>query len=190
MVDTFYLHLEFTGKTQCSINLPFLCTKCGNCCRLEDFLSAGKINAKPEEHLEVHVKVEALFEDLGRIWEADEEKYDEYIQHNPCPFLDNKSCSIYEIRSDGCRLFPQTAFGMQSTDCEALTRFKKCRTALKKGRRCTETYHHTGTVQGENAAEPIKQTRYTEKQYQTCIAKLRQACMTDDEFSLFNYLNG
>ena len=192
MVDTFYLHLEFTNKNGAwSINLPFLCNKCGVCCTLEDFLTAGEINAKPQEHPQVHAKIKALFEALGRMWEADEAKYDEYIMHNPCPFLVDNSCSIYEIRPDGCRLFPQTAFGMQTQDCESLNRFKKMRTALKKGKTNTEIYHFTGKTQGSAKCDGVvTPAKFTEKQYQTCIVKLRQAGMTDDELALFNYFNG
>jgi Fe-S-cluster containining protein len=190
MVDTFYVHLEFGGKNCWSINLPFLCNKCGVCCTLDDFLTAGKINAKPHEHSEVHAKMKALSEELGKMWEADEAKYDNYIMHTPCPFLVNNACSIYEIRPDGCRLFPKTAFGMLTEDCEPLTRFKKIRAALKKGRLNTETYHFTGESQGTTErTEPIKPAKFTEKQYQTCITKLRQTGITDDELALFNYFN-
>lgn len=113
MVDTFYVHLEFTCKSgEWSINLPFLCTKCGVCCTLEDFLTTGEINAKPEENPRVHAKIKALHEELGKMWEADEAKYDHYTTHTSCPFLSNKSCTIYQIRPDGCRLFPKTAFGI------------------------------------------------------------------------------
>ncbi len=191
MVDTFYLHLEFTGKNGWSINLPFLCTKCGTCCTLEDFLTAGKINAKPEEHPKVHAKLKALFEELGKMWEADESKYETYTMHNPCPFLVKNSCTIYEIRPDGCRLFPKTAFGMQSQDCEPLTRFRKMCAALKKGRTHTGTYYFTGKTMGSaKCDEPIKPSKFTQKQYQACVAKLRQAGMTDDELTLFNDFNG
>ena len=191
MVDTFYLHLEFTGKNGgWSINLPFLCSKCGVCCTLDDFLTAGEINAKPQEHPEVHAKMKALSEELGRMWEADEAKYDDYTMHTPCPFLADNACSIYEIRPDGCRLYPKTAFGMQTQDCTPLTRFKKQLTALKRGRVSKETYYFTGTSQGTTAHnEHIKPTKFTEKQYQTCIAKLRQVGMTDDELTLFNHFN-
>ena len=190
MVDTFYLHLEFKSKNRWSINLPFLCTKCGICCTLEDFLTAGEVNSKPEEHPEVHGKLKTLFEALGVIWKADETKYDEYIMHTPCPFLVEKSCSIYEIRPDGCRLFPKTAFGMQSQDCEALNRFKKMRTALKKGRRCKENYYFTGKTQLTEINQQIKPVKFKEKQYRACIVKLRQAGMTNDELTLFNCFNG
>ena len=185
MVDTFYLHLEFTIKTGgWSINLPFLCNKCGVCCTLDDFLTAGEINAKPEERPEVHTKIKALFDALGEIFEADEEKYDKYIQQTPCPFLDDKSCSIYEIRPTGCRLFPNTAFGMLTQNCEPLNRFKKMRAVLKKGRTSKEKYCFTGTNQA-----PIKSTEFTEKQYLACLNKLRREGITEDELSFFHIFN-
>ena len=187
MIDTFYLHLEFTNKSSgWSINLPFLCTKCGVCCTLDDFLTAGEINGDAEEYPEAHAKMKALSEELGKIWEANEAKYEAYVMLKPCPFLVNKVCSIYEIRPDGCRLFPKTAFGMQTQDCEALTRFKKQRIALRKGKTAKETYQFNKTP-SDDAITPSK---FTEKQYQSCIAQLRQAGVTYDELTLFNYFNG
>jgi Fe-S-cluster containining protein len=187
MACTLYLHIEFASKTPWSINLPFQCTKCGNCCKLEDFLSAGKLNAKPEEHLEVHAKVKALFEELGTMWAADEAKYDQYVMTNPCPFLTDKTCAIYEIRPDGCKLFPNTTFGMQSTDCQPLNRFKKMRAALKKGRLTKETYYFTEETSG--TAKPVTPARFTEKQYHICIARLRKAGIIKEELSFFSWFN-
>jgi Fe-S-cluster containining protein len=191
MVETFYLHLEFKNKKGgWSINLPFMCNKCGVCCTLDDFLTAGEITAKPQEHREVHAKVTELFEALGTIFATDEAKYDKYIIQNPCPFLVDKSCSIYEIRPDGCRQFPNTAFGMQTQDCEPLDRFKKMRASLKKGRSFKEKYYFTEKTQGPTeSSELIKHAKFTEKQYQTCINKLRQAGMTNEELALFNFYN-
>ncbi len=133
MIDTFYLHLEFAYKnSEWSINLPFLCNKCGVCCTLEDFLTAGETKANSE----VDAKVKALFEELGKMWEANQAKYHSYIAKTSCPFLVNNTCSIYEIRPDGCRLFPKTSFGMLTEDCESLTRFKKQRSSPEKGQNC------------------------------------------------------
>jgi Fe-S-cluster containining protein len=183
MIETFYAHLEFKSKnSKWSINLPFLCNKCGVCCTLDDFLTAGETKPNPE----VDAKVKALFEELGERWEANEVKYDEYVTHTPCPFLVNKACSIYEFRPEGCRVFPKTAFGMLTEDCMALTRFKKQRVALKKGRATTESYFFTKPASGESP-KPVK---FTEKRYQSCIAKLRQAGITDEELALFNLFNG
>ena len=191
MVETFYLHLEFKNKKDnWSINLPFLCDKCGVCCTLDDFLTAGEIGGTPQSHPKAHANVKALFETLGSMWEDSETKYDHYITHSACPFLVNKSCSIYEIRPEGCRLFPKTAFGMQTQDCEALARFKKQRAALRKGRVAKETYHFTMKALGPvKCAEPIKPAKLTQKQYRACITKLRQVGMTDDELTLFEYFN-
>ena len=192
MVDTFYLHLEFKNKKGgWSINLPFLCDKCGVCCTLDDFWTAGEIGGTPQSHPQIHKKVKALFETLGDIWKADEAKYEQYITHNACPFLVNKSCSVYEIRPEGCRLFPKTAFGMQTQDCESLNRFKKQRAALRKGRAAKETYHFTTkALELVKCSEPIKPAKLTQKQYQACITKLRHAGMTDDELTLFELFNG
>lgn len=185
MVDTFYLHLEFAGKYGgWSVDLPFLCSKCGVCCTLDDFLTAGEITSKLQERPEVYAKLKGLFDALSVIFEIDEVKYDQYIIHNSCPFQVEKVCSIYEIRPEGCKQFPNTKFGMQTQDCEALNRFKRQRTALRKGRKTKETYHFTSKPQ-----EIIKPAKLTEKQYQICITKLCRAGITDEELALFKSFN-
>jgi Fe-S-cluster containining protein len=185
MVDTFYLHLEFAGTfSGWSVNLPFLCSKCGVCCTLDDFLTAGEITFKLQEQPEVRTKLKDLFETLGVIFEEDEAKYDLYITHHSCPFLIEKSCSIYEIRPEGCRQYPNTKFGMQTQDCEALNRFKRQRTALRKGRKTKETYHFTSKNQ-----DIINPAKLTEKQYQNCLKKLYKARITDEELALFKIFN-
>ena len=126
-----------------------------------------------------------LFDELGKIWEANAEEYDDYVSRTPCPFMINNVCSIYELRPDGCRLFPKTAFGMQTQDCSALTRFKKQLGALKKGRSHNETIYFTSS----NNDEQIRPARFNEKQYQALIVKLRQKGMTEDELVLFKYFN-
>ena len=182
MIETFYVHLDFKNKNgPWSINLPFLCTKCGVCCTLEDFLTAGQTKANPE----LDAKIKVLFDELGKRWEANEAKYDNYIARTPCPFLINNVCSIYELRPGGCRLFPKTAFGMQTQDCPALTRFIKQLGALKKSRAHKEAYCFTKSDNDEQ----IKPTKFNEKQYQALIAKLRQTGITDDELALFKCFN-
>jgi Fe-S-cluster containining protein len=182
MIDTFYLHLEFKNKkSKWSINLPFLCNKCGVCCTMEDFLTAGEVDVKSEEQPQVCTEIKRIFEELGKMLEADHSKYEDYIAHTPCPFLVNKACSIYDFRPKGCRLFPNTAFGLLTEDCPALTRFKKQRAALKSTRKTKEKYQF--------AEKAIKHVSFTEKQYQSCITKLRKTGITEDELNLFNQFN-
>ncbi len=188
MIETFYVHLAFPSKTPWSVNLPFLCSKCGVCCTLEGFLTAGKITAPPDQYPAVYAQIRALFDQLGKMWEENEAKYDQHIQNTPCPFKRGNTCTIYEIRPLGCRMFPKTAFGMQSTDCNALMRFKKQRAALVRGRRYNESYHRTTSLES-TAEKPIKRTCFSEKQFQRCLAKLQAAGATDVELKLFEALN-
>ena len=181
MAETFYVHLEFKAKTGgWSINLPFLCSKCGVCCTLDDFLTAGELKTQPKNP-QAHAKAKALYQELGKRWETDKTEYDHYITHTPCPFLCGTICSIYENRPQGCRQYPNTPFGMQTPDCEALSRFKKQYAALKRGRTAEKTYHFT--------VQPAKHVQFTEKQHQNCVAKLQKAGITNDELALFRVIN-
>ncbi len=182
MVETVYLHLEFKAKNGAwSINLPFLCDKCGVCCTLDDFLAAGEVKVNPLENPRLHNKLKEIYEEMGKLWEVDEEKYDQYITHTKCPFQKDKICSIYTVRPEGCRKFPNTMFGMLSQDCMALNRFKKQAAALNRGRAAVKKYHFT--------TEPIERVEFSEKQYQGCIAKLNKAGITEEELKLFESLN-
>lgn len=183
MVETVYLHIEFTTKTgEWSINLPFVCNKCGVCCKLDDFLTAGPAKVTQTENPQLHRRLKEIYEEMGKRWEADQEKYDQYITHTACPFLKDKICTIYQYRPDGCRQFPNTPFGMLSEDCAALDRFKKQQYALCRGRAAKKNFHFT--------EEAIKKSNFTEKQYQNCLAKLQKAGITKEELALFAQLNG
>jgi Fe-S-cluster containining protein len=182
MVETFYLHIEFLGKNGgWSINLPFVCNKCGVCCTLDDFLTAGEITAKPQEQPDVHRKLKALYEELAKILNESEEKYDDYTMNTPCLFLEEKTCTIYAFRPDGCRQFPNTRFGMQTTNCIALTLFKKQGAALSRGRKNKKTYHFSW--------KPLKHAKLKQKQYEICLAKLAKVGVTAEELEFLNFLN-
>jgi Fe-S-cluster containining protein len=182
MIDTVYLHLEFQNKSgKWSLNLPFVCNQCGICCKIDDFLTAGPAKVNPFENSQLNNRLKEIYEEMGRKWESDEAKYDQYITSTPCPFLKEKKCSIYEYRPDGCRQFPNTPFGMLSQDCEVLDRFKKQTSALCKGRKSKKTYHFT--------TEPIKQAKLSKEQFQDSLSKLHRTGITEDEKALFESLN-
>ncbi len=182
MIDTVYAHIHFIGgKGFWSINLPFVCTKCGVCCILDDFLTAGPVKARPGENPEIENELLAIYDYLEKLLEGGEDKYDNYVLHTPCPFVKNKICTIYSIRPDGCRQFPNTPFGMLSEDCEALDRFKKQIKILKHGRASKVTLHFT--------TEPIKESKMSLRQYVNCLAKLRKVGITEEELALLRVLN-
>jgi Fe-S-cluster containining protein len=190
VVETFYVNIEFLCKQNWSINLPFLCTGCGNCCNLEDFLSAGKIDLKSEDFPDIHSEIKNLYGELGKTWELDEAKYEEYIKLNKCLFLKSNCCSIYTMRPKGCRLFPKTVFGMESKDCQPLLRFNKMHRALKRGRKTNPTYHFIEIIEPlvEHRSIELK-AKLTQKQFQKCVGILRKAEMTDKELDLLKFLN-
>ncbi|MDR2202953.1 MAG: YkgJ family cysteine cluster protein [Nitrososphaerota archaeon] len=183
MLETYYVHLEFQAKMGVwSVNLPFLCCRCGVCCTLDDFLTAGEICASREANSEVFDRFRALTEELGVLFEKGEDTYDSYVTSVKCPFQVGCICSIYDIRPLGCRQFPNTPFGMLSTDCQALDRFKRQCLALKRGwLSVKETGYFT--------SDSLKSTQFSEKQYITCIDKLRRAGATEDEITLFSAIN-
>jgi Fe-S-cluster containining protein len=182
MVETFYAHIEFKAKSgKWSINLPFLCNQCGVCCTLDDFLVAGKVRINPLENPKLQAKLQALYDDLGRRWEVDEKKYDKFIQQTPCPFLVNKTCSIYPVRPEGCRQYPNTPFGMQTKDCEPLNRFKKQLAVLNRGRKAKVVYLFSDTM---------KTAGFSDELFQKCLSKLKKVGITDDELALFYAFNG
>jgi hypothetical protein len=71
---------------------------------------------------------------------------------------------------------------MLTQNCEALNRFKKMRSILKKGKTAKETF-------SQITNDFIMPAGLSEKQFQNCIAKLRQAGATDDELVLFKQIN-
>ncbi len=183
MIDTYYLHLEFKNKNGIwAVNLPFLCTRCGVCCKLDDFLAAGPIKATSKDQPKIYSDLKALYDMLGELLDKKGQvQYDEYLMHTACPFLKGKLCSIYKIRPEGCRMFPNTVFAMLSEDCKALDRFKRQLRSLKRGRSCTEAFYST--------LEQNKPAKYSQKQYQKCLNQLKQAGITKEELALFQDLN-
>ncbi|WP_343378011.1 YkgJ family cysteine cluster protein [Candidatus Bathycorpusculum sp.] len=182
MLETFYVHLVFQNRVgSWSVNLPFLCDMCGVCCSLEDFLTAGKIHGSSDVDCDVYAKFDALKEELGVLFERGEEEYERYVAGVKCPFQRGNVCSIYSIRPDGCRQFPNTPFGMLSEDCAALDRFKKQRLALKRGFVVKETGHFT--------VDSLLSVKFSDVQYTRCVEKLCKVGVTEQELRLFNMLN-
>jgi hypothetical protein len=75
---------------------------------------------------------------------------------------------------------------MQSKEgyCESLDRFNNLRKALRKGQKGNYTGDHFFIL--KDGVKPVKMTK---KQYDRCVAKLLKAGMTQNELTLFNYLN-
>lgn len=99
----------------------FKCKKCGKCCIGIGLPWPGHCLGEIAKFLKI-TPAELITKYIGRIVEKDGKKLiyrygeDEDIR---CPFLSsNNLCSIYEVRPDGCRLYPiETDFGRCGIDC-------------------------------------------------------------------------
>jgi uncharacterized protein len=94
VVDKLVVHL--TNEIEPKID----CMLCGNCCK------SLMINVTEPEAIRVAAHLNILVDDF-------KEKYVEIgitdrmiMKTIPCSFLDDKKCSIYENRFEGCREFP------------------------------------------------------------------------------------
>lgn len=95
----------------CRVFIPFVCKRCGECCR--------KVGVHPRaidviavaEYLDI--SVEEVIEDyMGKVISRDEEKIEyEASIRRPCPFLKGNECLIYPVRPGQCKAFPV------GTDC-------------------------------------------------------------------------
>lgn len=193
IIETFYYHYEIGHSRKWSVNIPFLCTRCGNCCALSDVLSASReltgepteqqvneLNEKLQPYIDEYYKIPN--EKKGHFWDKTER--DRYLETTKCPFLlEDNLCSIYEYRPIGCRLFPKTSFGMDSEICEALQRFKVYREVLEDKNKFLGWVHFTFK---EDSIEPVKMSKW---RYDHCIKKLLKVGMTQDELKLFEKLN-
>lgn len=189
-IDTFYYHYKIGFPRTWSVNLPFLCVKCGKCCTLASILFAGRVlvgNPSKEQIKELNKKLNPYIEEYNRIIHKDKNKISAYLTDTKCPFLQtDKTCEIYAYRPIGCQAFPKTDFGMGSEEglCESLDRFKSLRKALLRGQKRNYTCDHFFIFK-----DGIKPVKMTKKQYDRCVAKLLKAGMTRDELALFNHLN-
>lgn len=188
-IDTFYYHYKIGFPKAWSVNLPFLCVRCGNCCTLDCVLGAGPFlvgNPSKEQIKELDKKLNQYIEEYDRIVREDKGKLNAYLINTKCPFFrPDNSCEIYAYRPLGCQLFPKTDFGMDSEEgfCESLDRFKSLRKALLNRHR--EHIDNCFFI----VKDGIKPVKMTKKQYDTCVTKLIKAGMTHDELVLFSQLN-
>jgi len=92
--------------------LPFSCTRCGKCCRIEGYVW---VDDEEIERIAVHlglepdVLAERFVRRVGKRFSLKEKK------NHDCIFWD-EGCTIYDARPDQCRTFPFWRQNLESPD--------------------------------------------------------------------------
>jgi Fe-S-cluster containining protein len=198
--ETFYRHYILaseSGRVTMKVNLPFLCTQCGNCCSVDSFFSAGYlIHSRPDE--EQKKLLESKRTALIERWNSASSEERERIDAEKCVFLTTKNtCEIYSCRPYGCQCFPKTDFGMDSEKgfCPSLDRFRIYKKAIVGRRRVVfakdyKTFKDNSLFSFTEYLEvTIQPVKLSDKQYSKLAETLKIAGMTETELHLFAKLN-
>lgn len=81
----------------------FKCEKCARCCICEYDITIMEKEAK-EISKETHIPISNIVD--KRIIEGELYFSLKHQKHDPCMFLVDKKCSIYNIRPDSCKTYP------------------------------------------------------------------------------------
>jgi len=128
-------NLEYSSGT-ITVLIPFVCFRCGKCCRkLSVGLAPFDIH-RIAEFLRLNIK-DFIIKYLGEITseEDGEMRYKLTKPSKPCPFLSySNMCTVYEVRPLACRSFPlETDFGDSGIGCQGYKQVKKVMNALGQG---------------------------------------------------------
>ena len=109
------------------ILLPFICYKCGNCCR----------KYTPQIYMD---KIPLISEFLDVPENELKKRHEESYMSEPqgdCPFLaEDNLCSIYPFRPSNCRLYPlETMLHNADVDCPGYREFRSIWEEFSKGRK-------------------------------------------------------
>lgn len=117
------------------IFIPFLCYKCGECCR-EASIQQGYFNPfEISSFLKLPVRV-VIEKYLGEIIILDEERVEWKSNRplKPCPFLEGNRCIIYPIRPGPCKSYPLfTDFGTCGVQCPSMQQMNRAAGKIGRG---------------------------------------------------------
>ncbi len=148
------------------IVVPFVCRRCGNCCR--NYFPAIEVNTLPEI-------AGILNRTIHEIQDRLNEGCDAHNSGKPvdCFFLEpgGSRCRIHEVKPDGCRWFPSlTRAGPDNVDCPGYREFSDAVKALCRNENGAE-------VQGEGHWKRFR--RIPDTEWQDALKKLEAALVSE-----------
>lgn len=127
-------HILKLFTTGCRVFIPFVCKRCGECCRkigvdphaIDIFTVAEYLDISVEEVIETYLG--------GEIISRDGKKFIKASIRHPCPFLKGNECLIYPVRPNQCKAFPIGTDGRDhGIGCPAMKEVRRAWRALGEG---------------------------------------------------------
>jgi Fe-S-cluster containining protein len=118
------------------VQIPFICLRCGKCCREVSVQLAAFDIQRGAGFLGLSVE-DFITQYLGEIKKVEKEKieFDRTKSWKPCQFLSSSNmCTIYEVRPLACRSFPlETDFGERGIGCPGYKQVRKVMHTIGQG---------------------------------------------------------
>ena len=175
-------------KEPYSVNIPFVCQKCGRCCQYG--YQARRLPSEALRHLgyeDSEVGRRKFIQDY--LGEIDDE--DNFTPYKPCGLLKDNQCIIYPFRPDGCRHYPLlTDFGV---DRDRFTGKPKCPAYLRLEEIERMLLRSYKRYAGWNMAYPDEEIRLkhatSDAQWRRVLKKFLSMKPSKRELELFCILN-
>jgi len=172
----------------CSVFIPFVCRKCGNCCRLIgvpfDYFDLSSIATLLKLGVE-----QVITTYLGEVLDAK----DGHIEYRftkarlPCPFLTGNLCAIYAVRPDPCRAYPVgTDAGAGGISCPARLEARRAEKALGRG----VPYYTTPILRPEDLHNGRQRPVIKKRAWERIKSKYMKTSPSDEALRDFLMING
>jgi Fe-S-cluster containining protein len=119
-----------------SVRIPFVCYRCGKCCREVSVQLATFDIHRVADFLRLSVE-DFIAQYMGEITKVEKKKikFEHTKPWKPCPFLSSQDmCAVYEVRPHPCRSYPlYTDSGDGGIGCLGYKQIKKVERAILRG---------------------------------------------------------
>ena len=134
--ELFWAQNLLYSSGELTVLIPFVCFRCGKCCRKAAPHPAAVEIPIIAEFLGLSVK-QFITQYMGEIIEVNGKtiRFKQTKPWQPCPFLSSSNeCAIYEVRPHACRSYPlHTDAGDGGIGCPGYRQLRRVRSAIGRG---------------------------------------------------------
>jgi Fe-S-cluster containining protein len=179
LFEGWVMHLLTTGE---EVFIPFVCRRCGKCCREVSISSAYFVD--PEVQLFLNMGAREVIEKyVGEVTHQNDKEVTWMSMRpiKPCPFFDGDRCVIYPVRSGPCRSYPLlTDFGVCGVDCPGKRDLVRAAKRLGRG----IPYYCEGYVEDEKTRVRVRPERWART-----LAKYSASDPSEEALRIFIMVN-